>query len=306
MEEYFQPVLDFIQGSGYLILQVLIILIFGNEIIKQLMKLIKQGLLASRMDYSVIGFFHSALNFILRLVLVLICVAKLGIDLTGLATLLSAIGLAIGIAIQDIIGGAANGLMLVNTKPFQVGDYVQIGDQSGTVRDITIMNTILDTYDNNRVILTNKSVFNANITNFSKNKLRRCDFVFGISYNSNLAKAKTVISDVISKNKLIIRNPAPLIILSEMANSSLNIKVMVWVENKNYWTLRFNLVEEVYNALIEANIGIPYPHMTLNFDEKTSETVVLEKKNSAKSTDSTVNSKTTVSKKPTTNKGDNK
>ena len=265
MEEYLKPIIEFFRTSGFTIIQVIIIFIFGNEIIKQLLKLIKQGLLASSMDYSVVGFFHSALNYIMKLALLLICVASLGVNLSGFATALSAVGLAVGIAIQDIIGGAANGLMLVNTKPFKVGDYVDIGDYAGTVRDITLMHTVLDTYDNKRVVLTNKTVFNSSIVNYSVNETRRCDLVFGIDYETDFLKAKKVIMNITNKNSMVLKAPAPSLVLSEMAGSSVNLSLRIWVASDNYWTVRFDMIEKVFIALREANISIPYPQMTLNF-----------------------------------------
>lgn len=265
MEEYLTPIIEFFRTSGFTIIQAIIIFIFGNEIIKQLLKLIKQGLLTSSMDYSVVGFFHSALNYVMKLALLLICISSLGVDLSGLTTALSAVGLAVGIAIQDIIGGAANGLILVNTKPFKVGDYVDIGAYAGTVRDITLMHTVLDTYDNKRVVLTNKTVFNSSIVNYSVNETRRCDFAFGIDYEADIIKAKKVIMNVANKNSMILRNPAPSLVLSEMADSSVHLSLRVWAASSNYWTVRFDVMEKVYLALKEANIDIPYPQMTLNF-----------------------------------------
>jgi len=265
MEEYLTPIIEFFRTSGFTIIQAIIIFIFGNEIIKQLLKLIKQGLLASSMDYSVVGFFHSALNYIMKLALLLVCLSQLGVDLSGFTTALSAIGLAVGIAIQDIIGGAANGLMLVNTKPFKVGDYVEIGSYAGTVRDITLMHTVLDTFDNKRVVLTNKTVFNSSIVNYSVNETRRCDFVFGIDYEADILEAKKVIMSVASKNSMILKNPAPSLVLSEMGDSSVNLGLRVWVSSDNYWTVRFDVMDKVFFALKDANIDIPYPQMTLNF-----------------------------------------
>ncbi|MDD4082840.1 MAG: mechanosensitive ion channel family protein [Sphaerochaetaceae bacterium] len=265
MEEYLTPIIEFFRTSGFIIIQAIIIFIFGNEIIKQLLKLVKQGLLASSMDYSMVGFFHSVLNYVMKLALILICVASLGVNLSGLTTALSALGLAVGIAIQDIIGGAANGLMLVNTKPFKVGDYVDIGDYGGTVRDITLMHTVLDTFDNKRVVLTNKTVFNSSIVNYSVNETRRCDLIYGVDYETDILKARKVIMEVVNKNSMILKNPAPSLVLSEMADSSVNFGLRIWVASENYWTVRFDMTEKVFLALKKADINIPYPQVTLNF-----------------------------------------
>ncbi|MGX8679141.1 MAG: mechanosensitive ion channel family protein, partial [Sphaerochaetaceae bacterium] len=138
---FIKQVMEFFKTSSYGVLEIIIIAVFGILIIKLLMKLIKQALLASSIDRSLVAFIDAVIEFVLALMLVLYCLNRMSVNVTGIVTMISALGLSIGLALQDLIGGVANGLVIINAKPFKVDDYVTIGSQSGTVREISMLHT---------------------------------------------------------------------------------------------------------------------------------------------------------------------
>ncbi|MDD2232799.1 MAG: mechanosensitive ion channel family protein [Sphaerochaetaceae bacterium] len=262
---FIKQVMEFFKTSSYGVLEIIIIAVFGILIIKLLMKLIKQALLASSIDRSLVAFIDAVIEFVLALMLVLYCLNRMSVNVTGIVTMVSALGLSIGLALQDLIGGVANGLVIINTKPFKVDDYVTIGSQSGTVREISMLHTTLVTVDNKKIILTNKSVYNSEITNYSAFTNRRLDMNFDIDYSADLDEARKIIRKVVEDHSLALKNPAPFVRLSDDADNALVITLRVWVKAENYWDLFFDLKEQVISALVKAGINAPYPQLTVGF-----------------------------------------
>lgn len=262
---FIKQVMEFFKTSSYGVLEIIIIAVFGILIIKLLMKLIKQALLASSIDRSLVAFIDAVIEFVLALMLVLYCLNRMSVNVTGIVTMVSALGLSIGLALQDLIGGVANGLVIINTKPFKVDDYVTIGSQSGTVREISMLHTTLVTVDNKKIILTNKSVYNSEITNYSAFTNRRLDMNFDIDYSADLDEARKIIRKVVEDHSLALKNPAPFVRLSDDADNALVITLRVWVKAENYWDLFFDLKEQVISALVKAGINVPYPQLTVGF-----------------------------------------
>jgi small conductance mechanosensitive channel len=154
--------------------------------------------------------------------------------------------------------------MLILFRPFRLGDFVEAGGVTGTVHGITMFNTILNTPDNQRVIIPNGIITSNVITNVTANDTRRVDLVIGISYSDDIAKAKEIVSDLLQKEKRVLPDPAPVIAVSELADSSLNLVVRPWVKTGEYWTVRFDLTEEIKNGFDEAGISIPFPQQDVH------------------------------------------
>ena len=168
---------------------VLITLAFGLLAIKLFLVLVKRMLLLSSLDNAIIRFITTSLQVMLWIVLILYCMRIMNIPLGSMIALLSALGVAIGLAIQDSIANVANGLVMILTRPFKVGDYVKIGDDEGTIEELRLMNTILSTTENKKLILPNKTVFTSRIINYNTNPTRRLELIFSIDYDSDLDKA---------------------------------------------------------------------------------------------------------------------
>ncbi|MBO4389150.1 MAG: mechanosensitive ion channel family protein [Spirochaetales bacterium] len=257
----------YFRSSSFAFLELLVIILFGLAIIRIVMKLVRQALLVSRIDKSLISFIDTIVHFILLLVLLIICLNKMHVNITGIVTLISAMGLAIGLALQDLVSGVANGLVIINTKPFKVDDFVTIGGQSGTVKEISLLHTVLVTTDNKKIVLTNKSVYNSDIVDYSTFANRRLDLTFNVDYNTNIKKAREVIRSVVEAHPLALTNPAPFVRLSDSQDSALIITVRVWVKSENYWDLNWDLREQVLEALKKAKITIPFPQVTVGYRE---------------------------------------
>ncbi len=254
----------FFEGKGNAILIVIISAVLGYIAIKLTVLLVKRLLLVSKMDNALVSFFLTALRVILEIALLLFCLQKLSVPLTSMIAILSALGVAIGLAIQDSIANVANGLVMIGTRPFKVGEYVQIGDEEGTIEELRLMNTVLCTKDNRRLILPNKMVFNSKILNFHANPLRRLDLVFQVDYATDIDKALVVVKKAIRSCDNILSSPAPLVEFTQANSSSLDIETRIWISSTNYWPSYFEVQKTVYDALVANGISIPFPQVTVS------------------------------------------
>lgn len=178
--------------------------------------------------------------------------------------MISACGVAIGLALKDSLSNVANGLIIVSTKPFHTGDFVAIGGFEGTVKEIGIIRTELVTGDNKTVVLSNNTVISSGIVNYSSNQTRRVDLVISVSYDTKIDKAKEAIIKGCKKTNNYLVEKGEFCEFAEMNSSSLDFKVRLWCLNPNYWSVYFEALRNIYEALIDANISIPYNTMDVN------------------------------------------
>jgi small conductance mechanosensitive channel len=183
----------------------------------------------------------------------------INIETTSFVALLGAAGLAIGLALQGTLANFAGGVLILMFRPYRVGDFIDAQGITGTVRSIQIFNTILTTGDNKRVIVPNGAISNGIITNFSAEDTRRVDFVFGIGYDDDIDKAKSVLHRLIKEEGRIFSEPEPLVVVSELADSSVNFTVRTWVKASDYWGVYFSMTEKVKIAFDAEELSIPYP-----------------------------------------------
>ncbi len=245
------------------ILFALVILIFGFQIVKFIVRLIKKAMEKSKTDIdpSVSTFVLSMVNIGLKILVIVAVIGVLGVPTTTFAAVIGAVGLAIGLSLQGSLSNFAGGILILVLKPFTIGDFIEGAGHTGVVKSITIFYTYLDTVDNKAVMIPNGQLSNNSIINYSKNETRRVDFVFGVGYDSSIDQVKEVINQIIEKHDKILKDPGPFVRLSKHNDSSLDFTVRVWVEAADYWTVYFDLTEEVKIAFDDANIDIPYPHM---------------------------------------------
>lgn len=261
---FISQLMEFFENSGFGALEIVVVAVFGLLIINLLMRLVRQALLSSPMDRSLISFVSALVHFALVLLLLLYCLDLMSINVTAIVAMVSALGLAIGLALQDLIGGVANGLVIINTKPFKVDDYVTIGDHGGTVREISLLHTVLVTPDNKKIILTNKSVYNSDIVNYSAYANRRLDLSFTIDYNSSLDEAKRIILAEAAATPKLFRNPAPFVGLAEQGDSGLVLTFRCWLKSGDYWPVKWELEERILKALVAAGVEIPFNQLTVS------------------------------------------
>ena len=211
-------------------------------------------------DITLQKFLGNLISWSLKILLFITVISQLGIATTSFAAVIAAAGLAVGLALQGSLSNFAGGALLMIFKPIKIGDYIEAQGESGTVKEIEIFTTKLNTPDNKEVIIPNGKLSNGNIVNYSTEDKRRVDYTFGVGYDSDIKKTKEIINGIINKHPLILKEPASAVNVSELADSSINFFTRVWVEKKDFWTVKFDLIEQTKEAFDAAGIDIPYPH----------------------------------------------
>ena len=200
-------------------------------------------------------------------ILIVICiVGYLGIDTSGLTALVTSLGVCAGLAVNGALSNLAGGVIILFTRPFKVDDYIEIpaDEISGTVEDIQIVCTKLRTPDNKVIYVPNGTLSNSNIINYSEKETRRVDFNFSIAYENDFEKAKSIISEVCTNHPMVLDTPAPTIRVSEHGTNGVVITTRVWVNNSDYWTVKFDILEAVKIAFDEGEITIPYSQLDVH------------------------------------------
>ncbi len=256
---------------GGLISQVagaIIALIVGLFIIGRLNKLVKRILTSSsKIDPTLKPFLGSLTNVILKIVLIIGVIEVAGYRATSLVAILGAASLAIGLAFQGTLSNFAGGVLLLTLRPFQVGNVIEVGGNTGKVEAIHVFNTVLVTPDNKVISVPNSSVSSATITNFSVKDKRRVDFVFGVGYESDLRLVAKTIEDVVTSHPKVDKDPAPFIRLGNQGASSLDFTVRLWCNSADYWDVYFDVMEQVTDAFNAKGISIPFPQMDVHLDK---------------------------------------
>lgn len=250
---------------GGRIIGAMIILVIGKLIVNWINRIFRLLLEKQNVEPSVQTFLKSTVNILLLVMLGIAVVSKLGIEITGFAALLASAGVAIGVALSGNLQNVAGGLIILIFRPYKVGDYIDSDSgASGTVQEIQIFHTILKTGDNKIVYAPNGSMSNSVITNYSHQETRRVDLSFSMEYGEDYERVEQVLKDIIAVDTRILTSPEPFIRLGEMADSSVNITVRVWVKSEDYWEVHFDLKKNVYTTFTKLNISIPYPQMVVH------------------------------------------
>jgi small conductance mechanosensitive channel len=247
-----------ITWSGRLVAALLVFLI-GKWLAKKLATLLSKLLERGKVDITLTKFLHNIVYYAIVIAVVIAAAGQLGINTTSFLTVVGAASLAIGLALKDSLGNFASGVMLILFRPFRVGDAVIVGGETGTVKEITIFNTVLNTGDNQRKIIPNSSISNSTITNITANPTRRIDMVIGISYDDDIRLAKETLETILAEEEAVLQVPAPLVAVAELGASSVDLVVRPWVNTHDYWQVKFALTERIKLVFDEKNISFPYP-----------------------------------------------
>lgn len=254
-----EQILDIaLKYGGQLILAILTLLI-GLWVIGKIVKGMKKMFEAKGFDASLQSFLISLTGIVLKIMLVISVVTMLGVEMTSFIAILAAAGLAIGMALSGTLQNFAGGVMILIFRPFKVGDYITAEGHSGTVKEIQIFHTILNTPDKKTIILPNGPVSNGSTVNYSTEPVRRVDFTFGIGYNDDIDKAKKVIMEVIEKDERILKDPEPFIGVINLGESSVDLVTRVWANAGDYWGIFFDMQETVKKEFDRQGVSIPFP-----------------------------------------------
>lgn len=262
--DYQQMFDDFILPWGINIVMALAIFIIGKFIVKLMTNLARKLMTAAKVDIILVNFIASIVNAVLLLFVVIAALDQLGVNTTSLIALIGAAGLAIGLALQGSLQNLASGVMLIVFRPFNDGDFIDAAGVTGVVEKIGIFTTTMRSGDNREIIVPNGALFDGTITNFSKRETRRVDMVFGIGYGDDIKKAKEILNRLIDEDERILKDPAPLVAVAELADSSVNFNVRPWCKTSDYWNVYFDFHEKVKLTFDAEGISIPYPQMDVH------------------------------------------
>ena len=260
---------------GINIAMALIIFIIGRMVVGIIISMFGKIMSKSKYDDMLVDFLKSILNAVLMLFVIVASLDELGVDTTSLVAILGAAGLAIGLSLQDSLKNFAAGVMLLVFKPFRAGDYVEAGGVAGSVKKIGIFTSTMGTPDNKEIIVPNGKIYGDNIINYSAMTTRRVDMTFGIGYGDDLLKAKNLLQQMVKEDERILEEPAPVVAVSSLGDSSVNFVVRPWVKKEDYWAVLWGFTESVKLRFDEEGISIPFPQMDVHFykedDEKSEE-----------------------------------
>lgn len=264
MEQIISTIKKYALEFSYKFAGAIIALIIGLWFIRVITNGLAKLMKARNVDDSLQPFLRSLLNIALKTLLVVSVLSMLGIEMTSFVAILGAAGLAVGMALSGTLQNFAGGVMILIFKPFKVGDVITSQGYTGTVYEIQIFNTILKTPDNKHIIIPNGGLSTSSLVNFSKETTRRVDWTFGIGYGDDIDKAKSVLQQLIDNDQRIKNDPEPFIAVSELADSSVNFTVRVWVNAPDYWGVYFSMNENVYKTFGKEGLNIPYPQMDIH------------------------------------------
>ena len=264
LEVFIQQAITFCVEAGKSILVAVIIYVVGRFVVSLLNKLLTKALNRRNLDPTVKSFLQSFVNILLTVLLIVAVVSALGINTTSFAALLASVGVAAGMALSGNLQNFAGGLIILLLKPFKVGDFIEAQGLSGVVDGIQIFHTVLRTVDNKVIYLPNGSLSSGNIINYSQQERRRVDLTVSLEYGQDVDQAREVLLSLFAKDERILQDPAPLVALSKLADSSVDLTVRLWVAAADYWDVFFQTQERIYAEFNRQGISFPYPHLTIN------------------------------------------
>jgi small conductance mechanosensitive channel len=259
MEEYASQFLSLAIEYAPKLALAIVTLIVGLWLIGIVTNILEKTLITAKTDKTLIPFLKSLASWVLKILLFISVASMVGIATTSFVAVLGAAGLAIGLALQGSLSNFAGGVLLLIFRPYKVGDLIESQGHVGKVKEIQIFNTILTTFQNKTIIIPNSVVSSNSITNISGNGTIRVDMEIGISYGSDIDKAKEVILNTVSKNEKVLKDPACAVGVNALADSSVNLLVMPWCKSEDYWDVYFGVREEIKKALDANQIVIPFP-----------------------------------------------
>ena len=264
-KEYANKFIDYLPT----LIGAIVLLLVGLWVIKLIVKYLKKLFDKKDYDPTLEKFTVNAASWGLKIMLFVLVITQLGVESASLVAAIGAAGLAIGLALQGSLSNLAGGVLIIVLKPFKVGDWIEAQGVSGSVVEISLFYTKLDTFGNQRVVIPNGELSNDNITNYSFNKTRKENLSFGISYDDDIKKAKEVLTNMVMEQEKILKDPAPQIIVSELGDSSVNFSVRYFAELPDFWDLHWYMIEEGKIRLEEAGMTIPYPQRDVYLYDQT-------------------------------------
>jgi len=271
IENFINSIGAFLATGGIKLLTSVVLLVVCWKLIGLLIKFLKKNRQFNKIDEGARGFLLSCISIILKVVLVLTVAANLGVPMTNIVAILGSCGLAIGLALQGSLANFAGGLMILVFHPFRVGDYISAPEQNveGTVMEITVVYTVLRTYDGIEVTIPNGTLTNSVVKNLTTTDARRVDLPFRVDPQHPVAEVEAILAEVVAAEPRVLPDPAPFTRLTEVAGDALTYTVRIWCPNAEYWPVRFDLTRAVKDALDAHGIIVPRSQMDVHLDAAT-------------------------------------
>jgi small conductance mechanosensitive channel len=240
------------------------VLVVGFWVTSKLVAFLDRRFQQKGLDETLRPFLRSIISIGLKVAIVISAIGILGVETTSFIAILGAAGLAIGLALKDSLSNFAGGALILFLRPFKVGDYIEAQGYAGFVREIQMFHSIIKTPDNKTIILPNGPLYNGALVNYSVENNRRVDLTFGIGYGDDIDKARAVMQELIEADARILKDPSYDILVSELADSSVNFSVRMWVDGSHYWPVYFDMIELVKKAFDKQSVSIPFPQMDVH------------------------------------------
>lgn len=239
----------------------------GRWLIGRLVKIVNKVCEKRGIEISLQQFFKNMIKTVLYICLALTVIGILGIDTTSLIAMFASASLAIGMALSGTMQNFAGGVMILLLRPYRIGDYVEAQGQAGTIKEISLFNTVITTVDNQTIYVPNSSISTGIINNYSQAATRRVDWNITISYGDDVEVARRVLIEMMNSDKRVKQDPAPVVYLTSLGNSAVNISARAWVDNADYWGVYFDLNERIYNELPKHGLHFPFPQLSVHVEK---------------------------------------
>ena len=256
--------INFFQNGALTIVRCIAFFILGLIILKIVRSIVVRTTMKSRLDKSAATFIISIVTVVLYIALVIVVVSALGFSTAGIIAAFSAIALAVALALQDSLASLANGIIIIFTKPFKKGDYVEINGKDGLVQDIRLFNTKIVTYNNEEILIPNNQILGSTLINYSTMSLRRVVIEVPIPYSAELSEVKEILLSTLNSHQDVVKTPAPAVVLDGYGDRALKFKARAWTPNEKYWDTRASLFEMIFNNLREKGIEIPFNQLDVH------------------------------------------
>lgn len=239
----------------------------GRWLIGRLVKVVNKVCEKRGVEISLQQFFKNVIKTVLYICLALTVIGILGIDTTSLIAMFASASLAIGMALSGTMQNFAGGVMILLLRPYRIGDYVEAQGQAGTIKEISLFNTVITTVDNQTIYVPNSSISTGIINNYSQAATRRVDWNVTISYGDDVEVARRVLIEMMNSDKRVMQDPAPVVYLTSLGDSAVNISARAWVANADYWGVYFDLNERIYNELPKHGLHFPFPQLSVHVEK---------------------------------------
>jgi small conductance mechanosensitive channel len=269
LESILRQLINIVTAWGLNIIGAIVLLIIGRFVARWVRQLIRRLMQRGQADATLVPFVAGLTYYLILAFVAVAVLGMVGVQTASMVAVLGAAGLAVGLALQGTLANFASGVMLLVFRPFGVGDYIDAGGTAGSVNAVGLFSITLNTPDNVRIVIPNSAVYGNTIKNYAANPTRRNDIVVGVSYDDDLAVAVSTIERVLREDERVLAEPAPVVAVSELGDSSVNIVVRPWCTKEDYWPLRFTLVRTLKEQLEATGCSIPYPQRDVHLHQVT-------------------------------------